>query len=129
MRYLCDLMYNWVRKFTVAFDASIASYLYFSWWLDDSKSRKDLKIMLENNGYNPQRVINAVTLGYKLVNDFASWKNLKKALEKAFNTENDKKGERVYSNLRQFHKHIYQTDWTASVLESRKALQNSIIIT
>lgn len=121
-----DLMYNWLRKYTVAFDASIASYLYFSWWMQ-SKTQKELKIMLSNNGYDPQKVNNAVGLVHKLLYEFASWKNIRKSLNFAFSSDNDKtKGERVYINLRSLHSHVTTSDWSSSMVQAQKAMHKFV---
>ena len=122
-----DLMYNWLRKYTVAFDATIAGYLYFSWWMREEKTQKELKIILSNSGYNPQKVINAVGLAHKLLYEFTSWKNIRKALKFAFDSELDEeKGSRVYTSIRKLHTHVTSTKWSASLVQSQKAIHKFV---
>lgn len=115
-----DLFYNWYRKYTVAFDVSIGSYIYITWHFEKNGNEKTLKSKFENYGYNPIHAMNLIRLVKKMGNEFFSWKNLRKSFEILF-TEKEK-GVLLYKNVRKLHTHVTKTEWTASVLKTKKAL-------
>lgn len=117
-----DLFYNWMRKYIVVYDVIISSSIYLSWYMKDTSTIGELKITLNNYGYNPEHVLNTVKHLTSFYNEIFSWKHLKVSLEELWNVDGDNKGTRVYENVRKLHKHVLNTKWTASLLESKKAL-------
>jgi len=117
-----DIFYNWLRKFTVAYDVTASSLIYLSWYFSKNPTLSDLKIRLENYGYNPNYVLNAKKHLTNLFNELFSWKHLKQSMEEMLNAEGDERGTRVYTNIRKLHSQITETEWTASMLKTKKMI-------
>ena len=116
-----DIFYNWLRKYTVAYDVLSSSLIYVIWYFSKNPTLSSLKIQLENNGYNPKYTLNIIKHFKDIYDQVFSWQHFKTSMEALLNTENDSRGTRVYKNIRKLHTHATKTKWTASMINAKKA--------
>lgn len=116
-----DIFYNWLRKYTVAYDVLSSSLIYVIWYFSKNPTLSNLKIQLENNGYNPKYTLNIIKHFKDMYDQVFSWQHFKTSMEALLNTENDSRGSRVYKNIRKLHTHATKTKWTASMINAKKA--------